>query len=322
MVPTLTLLTALDAGTASLVGGKRVSNEAPKVRDARFRAVFSEAVLSELPEEEAARLRGLPRTVLTEWPQAAQLQPWAVEGTTPASPILFDRDDKRRQAAYDTSTKDSAAFDKFAPNVGRSLKTLHAGGNGSPDLHRFYAQMLEISVHPDHPLYSDTTLRSMGVAASQLVFARPGTHVKEAGATPRQLAMGDYVMIPLHTIDAERGEALDLAAAESKKDVLPPRGGPMVLSDAQSRDLRRSIAALEQLDAELTKVPQRGHTVAYTMAYSTLVNSPLSVEHFVARIRANAIAGVVDINYIDDLAVHKDGSPAGAFVVANVCVKI
>jgi len=322
MMPTLALLGALDAGTSAFVDGKRVSNEAPKVRDARFRAVFCESVLAELPEEEAARLQGVPRTVLAEWPQAAQLQPWAIEGTTPASPVLFDRDDARRRSTADMTRKDTAAFDRFAPNVGRSLKTLHAGGNGSADLHRFYAHMLEISVHPDHPLYSDKTLRSMGVAASQLVFARPGPHVKEAGATPRQLATGDYVMVPLHTIDAERGEALDLAASVSKKDVMPVREKCMVLSESQSRDLRRSIAALEQLDKELTKVPQRGHTVAYTLAYSTLVNSPLAVEHFVARLRENAIAGVVDVNYVEGLAVHKDGSQAGGFVVANVCVKI
>lgn len=323
LVPTLKLLSALDAGTASMVGGKRVSNEAPKVRDARFRAVFSEQVLAELPKEEAERLRAQPRTVLGEWPQAAQLQTWTAEGTTPASPILFDLDGARRRTAAANATRDTAAFDQFAPNVGRSLKALHAGGNGSADVHRFYAQILEISMHPDHPLYSDKTLRSMGVAASQLVLARPGAHVTEAGATPRQIATGDYVVVPLHTIDAERGAALDVAAAESKRDVLASRKGPMVLSESQSQNLRRSLAALKALDASLTMEEQQdGHTVAYTLAYSTIVNSPLAVEHFAKRLRENAIAGVVDFMYVDDLAVHSDGTQAGLFVLANVCAKV
>lgn len=80
MVPTLSLLESLDRGTSSIVAGKRVSTEAPLVRDARFHAVFSENVLATLPEDEAQRLRGVPRAVLKNWPQAAQLQPWAIEG--------------------------------------------------------------------------------------------------------------------------------------------------------------------------------------------------------------------------------------------------
>lgn len=324
MVPTLSLLESLDKGTSSIVGGKRVSTEAPLVRDARFHAVFSKEVLDTLPEDEAQRLRGVPRAVLSSWPQAAQLQPWAIEGTTPASPVLYDMDADRRYAATHNAERDVKAFDACAPNVGRSVKTLHVSKSrpGTQDVHRFYHDFVELSLHPSHPLYADATLREMGVATTQLVFARPGSHITEAGASPRQMVLGDYAMVPLHTVDTERGASIDFASVEAKRDVMPGRAGPMVLSVSQSRDLKRSIAALEQLDDSLTKEPTCGHTVAYTLAYSTLVNSPLAVEHFAMRLKEAAVAGVVDINYVEDLAVHADGSQAGAFIVANVCVKV
>lgn len=351
MVPTLTLLESMDKGTSSIVAGKRVSTEAPLVRDARFRAVFSEEVLATLPEDEVKRLRGVPRSVLANWPQAAQLQPWAIEGrvparanpnaahidiaqcllyvlsvsgTTPASPVVYDLDTDRRYAATHSADRDMAALDACAPNVGRSVKALHVGKKHpeTQDVHRFYHDFVELTVHPEHPLFANSTLREMGVATTQLVFARPGTHISKAGASPRQLALGDYATLPMHTVDTERGAALDFAAKESKRDVMPARAGKMVLSASQSRDLKRSVAALNQLDSELTKEPTCGHTVAFTLAYSTLVNSPLAVEHFAQRLRKAAVAGVVDINYVEDLAVHADGSQAGAFVVANVCVNV
>lgn len=238
--------------------------------------------------------------------------------------MVYDLDTDRRYAATHSAERDVKAFDACAPNVGRSVKTLHVGKAhaGTKDVHRFYHDFVELTFHPSHPLYSDPTLREMGVAATQLVFARPGTHIGSAGASPRQLAVGDYATLPLHTVDTERGASIDFASVEAKRDVMPKRVGRVVLSTSQSKDLSRSLAALEQLDAGLTKAPTCGHTVAYVLAYSTLVNSPLAVEHFTARLKEVAVAGVVDINYVEDLAVHPNGEQAGAFIVANVCVKM
>lgn len=324
LVPTLSLLESLDRGTSSIVAGARVSTEAPLVRDARFHAVFSEEVRRTLPVNEAQRLSGVPRAVLANWPQAAQLHPWAIEGTTPASSLVYDLDTDRRYASTHSAARDSLAFDACAPNVGRSVKTLHVGKGrpGAQDVHRFYHDFVELTLHPTHPLYADPALRKMGVATTQLVFARPSTHINQAGASPRQLVLGDYATLPLHTVDTARGASIDYASAEAKRDVMPKRTGRMVLSTSQSTDLKRSLAALEQLDSALTKEPVDGHTVAYTLAYSTLVNSPLAVEHFATRLKETAVAGVVDVNYVEDLAFHPDGTQAGAFIVANVCVKV
>ena len=96
----------------------------------------------------------------------------------------------------------------------------------------------------------------------------------------------------------------------------------MILSEQQSTDLRRSMAALEKLNAQLAASDADGHCVSHLLAYSTLVNAPTSVEHFCSRVGAASVAGMIDFGMAPDLARHADGSEAGHFVVVNSVVKV
>ena len=99
----------------------------------------------------------------------------------------------------------------------------------------------------------------------------------------------------------------------------------MPLSTAQSRDLKRSIGALKQLDAKLTKSDVAGHCVAYIFSYASLVNSPLSIEHFCEQVAGVAVAGCFDFRTVEGLALHpadEGGEQAGSFVVANVVMPV
>jgi len=219
-----------------------------------------------------------------------------------------------------------------APNVARSVKVLHVGSTHGQCPHRFYNDFLEITLHSETPLFRDETLRKMGHAATQFVFTPAPPHrtaeIKTAGTSPRALVLGDFAAVPLHTVNAEVGAQLDFAADVSRQDVMPPRARAMTLTQAQSAGIKRSIEALKQLDAQLPHEEANGHVVAYTLAFSTLVNNPAAVEHFCARVGKVAVAGVVDFNVVHGLAVHPgtedgmEGVDAGHFVVVNAVMSV
>ena len=326
MVPTLDFLAGLDrAATGHSVNGAVISSNPRSLAQARHDAVFNAEVTATLPPEEQTELSKGPAAAAT-WEQARRLQPYAIEGTTPASPVLYVANAaERRQAARDAEL-DAKALAQAAPNVGRSLKVLHVGGKHSSDPHRFYHDFVELSVHPSHPLYKNAALRDLGAAATQFVFARPESKtLAVAGCSPRQLVSRDFAAVPMYSVDAAKGRTLDIAAEASQADVIPPRAGPMLLTVQQSRDLRRSVAALKQLDAKLAKCEVPGHCVAYTFSYASLVNSPLSIEHFCEQVGAVAIAGCFDFRTVEGLALHpaeEGGEQAGSFVVANVVMSV
>lgn len=324
MIPSISFMAALDRGaTGHTVGGENVTKDATALREARFRAVFNEDVLKTLPDHEREKLRD---GNVAGWDQSNKLQPYAVEGTTPASPVMYMVDSEKRRQIQKDAELDQKAFGAAAPNVGRSLKVLHVGGKKHEDPHRFYHDFVELSLHASHPLYTHQSVRVLGEGASQYIFGKDTSSkaLASAGSTPRELVTNSFVVVPMHVVDTEKGDILDFAAQCSKVDVVPPRAGPMVLTASQSRDIRRSVAALKSMDTKLSKEEVPGHCVAYIFAYSTLVNNPLAIEHFCDTMTDVAVAGIIDFRMVEGLAVHpgEGGEQAGHFVVANVVVKV
>jgi hypothetical protein len=311
------------------VAGEPVAPDPERLNRARMEAVFTDAVLAELPEEERALLRGGGSALEGDGPVAVaaqKLQPFAIEGTTPASPVLYVADPEQRADAARDAEKDMRAFAAAAPNVGRSLKVLHVGAASETDPHKFYHDFVEFSVHGGHPLFQDAALREMGHAATQFVLTKLDGRaaIDEAGASPRALCTDAYGVVPLHEVGALEGRVLDIASLRSKADVIPPRAATFRLSAEQTRDVRRSIEALKALDAKLEKTEVPGHCVAFILAYSTLVNNPLAVEHFCDRIAACSRAGVVDFMVVEGLAFAEgeDEQDEGHFVVVNSVMEV
>lgn len=309
MIPIVAFMKGLE--TAAVDGGSSTKG----LREARFKAIFSTDVLATLPKEEVDLIA---TGKLDEWESLQQLQPFAVEGTTPASPVLYIADPRRREEATLEAKRDASSFAAASPNVGRSLKSLHVGGSRPADPHRFYHDFIEFSVHPRHPLYADQGLRDLAEASSQFVFVRPKTKLSVAGASPRQLALGDFGAHPMYKVDAQEALVLDYASEAAKLDVIPPRAGATVLSESQSRSLKTSIMHLNGLDTKLSKEDCTGHCTAYILAYSTLVNNQTAVLHFCDRIAETSRGGEVYFNEVENLAMHPDGTSAAPFVVVNV----
>ena len=327
LLPTASLLNALDVGAHKIVGGKAVEDP-KKLRDARFAACFHEEAIAGLPPHEREFLQQGVAAFDTHSKTGNDIQnlaPYAMEGTTPASPVLYIVDDERRAQLSRDAARDGAALSRAAPNVARSYKMLHTGGHSKTDPHRFYHSFVEATVHPNHPLYKDPTLRKMGVAATQFVLGarESSSHFSRAGATPRELQLHSYAATPLCALDARKAAVLDYASSEARKNVVAPRRGPYVLSKDESRCLNESMAALKKLDNSMSKSKEApGHCVAYTFAFSTLVNNPRAVEHFCASVQRCATAGVVDSKPVVGLCADAEGRERGEFVVVNVLVEV
>jgi len=137
MVPTLGLLAALEKGAGATVGGSPVlgADVRAPIAEARFKAMFPDDVIASLPEAEQLELTDW--TVAKETQKTIGLSAYGLEGTTPASPILYASGEAATAAAVN-AVKDEKAFAKAAPNVGRSIKILYTGGANPQCPHKFY----------------------------------------------------------------------------------------------------------------------------------------------------------------------------------------
>lgn len=111
------------------------------------------------------------------------------------------------------------------------------------------------------------------------------------------------------------------------KDVIPPRPpGPAVLSALQSQNVRLSMQHLADLSAHWERANPddlaKAHCVSYECAFSTLINNPKGVEHFVSTMKATSVGGVVDTEVIEGLALTADGDKAGHYVSVHAYVPL
>lgn len=284
VLPTGSLLAALRRG-----GGE-------ELHAARFAAVFGAE--TGLPEAETAALAA------GRLPEGAEaLAKLAIEGTVPSSSLLFELDHAKRDETTQQAAAEKAALDSVSPNVGRSMKILHA----SPMGHAFYHSLVEVSLGADHPLFASKPLRELSGAASQFVLVNESGH---AGATPRQLAEDDFRALPLQTVGTAAAEAFDLASEISDRNVMPPRAEPYRLTAEQVASLDRARAAMEKLKRGSGGIG--GCVVAYTLSLATLVFNPLGVEHFAERVGSKSGSVAVDTKEVPGLLVGPEGEPVSA----------
>jgi hypothetical protein len=324
MIPSLSLLRSLDRGSTRTSAGEPIValKEQGKIAEARFKAVFNSDVIGALPEEEVA--------VLGSWTDAknhaVHLDAFGMEGTTPASPILYATG-AAATSAVDNSSKDQMVFDKVGPTIGRSVKILYVGGAEAASPHKFYHDFVEYTVPRTSPLWTDTGVRALGAAGTQFVLSNHvdnGTPIENAGVTPRELATETYAAVPLVVADEATAAIIDFASQAADADVMPPRAAEaMKLDEFKSAQLDKSLDALKQLDDSMQgRDPGNGHAVAYVIAYSTLVNNPAAVQHLCTRLKAVAHAGMVDALDIDGLMQNASGKEAGKLVVINAVVPL
>eukprot|EP00966_Prymnesium_polylepis_P215355 4987589-Prymnesium_polylepis.1 len=171
--------------------------------EARFGALFPQTTIEKLPDEDKRRLKSWPSTKGTDDVHGfvvADIEALAIEGTTPASSTLYDNDSSSRETQTSYVAKQEKAIAKVTPNVMRSVKVLHVGGSSSGSTHRFYRDIVEITFPRSHPFWSDRALREQNAVSSQYVMSRGDEgHTTSAGATPKDIQLEEYLMVPLLT---------------------------------------------------------------------------------------------------------------------------
>lgn len=330
LMPNIAILRGLEKATPMKLGktDQFVCDESKRgqVAEARFNALFPKEVREGLasPAE---------RGFLKDWETARgsfldEFVPYAIEGTTPSSPVMYQTNSVTRRNAEKDAKKDDIALAKASPNVFRSVKVLHVGGSTSGSTHRFYRDLVEVTFPRTHPLYQDRELRELKSAATQYVLSRPqpGEAIQTVGATPKDLVEENFLVTPLVSLDDQMADILDYASDVAAKDVIPPRPtGPMKLNDFQTNSLKQSMETIYDLRKQINKGGEGiegSHCVQYTVAFSTLVHNPKGVEHFCKTIKGLATDGCVDCVPINGLAVSDDGEEVGEFISINAYVPV
>lgn len=336
IIPTIDVLGALEKGSKQTLGGKPVVDDDMQstIAQARFESVFSAESIQSLSEED--------RAMLSSWDAAKKhledgnlnVEAFACEGTTPASPILF-RSGEAGEIANQTAAADKKAFKKVGPTIGRSVKILHSGENGD---HHFYRDFVELTLSRDHPLWASHATREVGAASTQFVFSRhdglSGSHpVVEAGASPKEVATRSYALVPLVVADKTTSDILDYASMHAEHDSMPV-GQTMheTLSAFQTSQLEKSLGYLDDLNQTLrrrmdtssvSEVSEANtHAIAHVVSVSSLVNNPNGIQHLAKTIEQNAVSGVVDVVPIRGLLVDANGNDAARLVLINSVVQM
>ena len=294
--------------------------------------LYGSAVARRQPVSDPARREDVP--------------PLAMEGTAAAEARLFTLDPEKRQKRHEQAVHDKRVSQLISPSVARNCALLDASGL-DPDTkqprHGFYSAFVELSISTRHPLFTNRAVRALDAATPHLVLtngnaAKNGpvdADGKGAGATPEQLARGEFSAVPLWTTGTRGSNVLSTALDEARMNILQRRKDPLQLSTRQTSNLIESLSSLYRLKRELAsrsvgapekQAPSGTASPKYTeqvISYAALINNPKTVECYVDSVLTDLPAGThgcVDITPCSGLATFLDEAHARQVAVLDSSV--
>ena len=213
-----------------------------------------------------------------------------------------------------------ASLEDVSPNILRVFKTLDVCETGE---HAFYHGVVESSFSPQHELFTSGPLRSMGAACCHVrhVQVAPNGTVTGAGASPKDLATGNFALVPLWTAGTEDGALIDEAHAEALSNTLPMRGAPITVN---AEIFHKNMATLRSLDAffhEAGKAEYDGFPHQAIVSFASLVGNAHALSDISDLLKASPhvrgeIYGLDTV--IKGLATDASGEELGRYVVIEV----
>ena len=247
-LPKTSFAAAMARGARAKIAGKFVVEPQFQraVTAAQWEALYPQWLLDEMLADERSTLasceaaRQLQTAAIAMGPQ-----PLAIEGTTYASSQLYEHDDEKREERKLEFIGAKSSLEAFSPNILRVFKTLDVCETGE---HAFYNAMVEQSFSLKHGLMTSGPLRSMNAACCHVrhVKITPAGDVVGTGSSPKDLATGNFALVPLWTAGTEDGALIDEAHAEALSNTLPMRGVPI---SASEEIFHKNMATLRDLDA-------------------------------------------------------------------------
>ena len=327
----LLLLTPKDTFATGLARGARAKLDGKFVVDPAFEnAVTNERWAQLYPKELVARMPEAERPLVESYEAArkfaannvtTKLQPYAIEPTTFASATLYKHDDHERAARQQTFLASKKSLEAISPNQLRMYSSLDVGATGE---HAFYSQFVENSFSLQDGLFTSAPLRSMGAACCHVrhVKVSPSNDIIGAGASPKELATGDFALVPLWTTDAKEGPIIDEAHAEALTNAIPMRGSPVVHDDTvfnTNLETLRGIQAFlkQEGKAELTNSTLHQGVVSF----ASLVGNAHALKDFAKTLAANPnitgeVFGLDEV--VEGVAVSPTGKQLGRYVVLEL----
>lgn len=243
----------------------------------------------------------------------------AIEGTTPAFARLYEVNRSQRDAGRIAASRAKTAMRALGAGMGRGLKDLSSLGP-SDDAHGFYRHLVERTSAHSHPLWASSALREIaGGALQQLVYvptARGDSGT--AGATPKEVRLDRYALLPLAFATVKGATDLDVAAVPALENVMPSLGKPLALSREHALIYKTNREALEQLAAVSVPRPASASTLLYVFASNALVSNEAFISNALSKIGAHAHDVVV--HDLADYYVDSDGTSVGYLAAIAVHV--
>ena len=339
-IPKAHFIAAYEKGMRGMINNEPVmASDHEYLTDAIFDALYPTSLVMRMPSASVSpatgqvlneqkmfsSLQGLKLSGMTKFGESA-LQPLAMEGTTPASSKMYEHDHAMRQERARVFAIDNKLGERFSPNVARMHKVLDSATTGK---HAFYSEFVELGVSMKSGLFTSDALRSKSAATAHFAFAKPVPvgNMTVCGATPHELATGDYAVVPLWRVGDEMAKIIDAAHNEAVGDALPRRETPPTMVAQEHERLSASLTHLQNLHAKIkTDTPEcerSGNCLQHFFAHDSLVHNPQAIKHFcdVIASQSSHLVGDVVITPVKDVVRDEHGKDAGAFVAVNVWVK-
>lgn len=279
-----------------------LGGEDQELTAARRDLLFKNLILRIPSQELKAIMRGELDDAMRALPGVAG------EGTGAANSQLWEPDEHLRSEKIATEKRVAGAFKAISPSQAVPLRDLNVRPGGS---HKFYDEFVEFIT--DWSMLDSPVLQARGEAAAHFVLGRGDS----AGATPEQVAMGNYTATPLWKADKKRSDMLTRAAERVQRNTLP-MGKPVRLSEKQELDLNTSLGLLAELDERLraheadtglqrnaVNSTRLRDEIRAVIPFASLINNPTGVANLVDLMEGS---GQVDVSVIRDVAVASEAA--------------
>tara|TARA_B100001109_G_scaffold67164_2_gene54768 strand:- start:3111 stop:5513 length:2403 start_codon:yes stop_codon:yes gene_type:complete len=322
-LPKVSFGMAMARGARAKINGKYVVDPQFQraVATAQWEELYPEWLLDEMPSDERRMLAS--HDVARQMHVASMAtgpQPLAIEGTTFASSQLYEHDEAKREERKIDFIDAKRSLDAFSPNILRVFKTLDVCETGE---HAFYNAMVEQSFSLKHGLMTSGPLRSMNAACCHVrhVQVSPAGDVVGTGSSPKDLATGNFALVPLWTAGTEDGALIDEAHAEALSNTLPMRGTPI---SANSEIFHANMKTLRDLDAffhEEGKSEYDGFPHQAIVSFASLVGNAHALSDLseVMKATPNLRGEIYGLDTaIKGLATDASGEELGRYIVIEV----
>lgn len=234
----------------------------------------------------------------------------AIEGTTPAYARLYEVNRSHRDAGRAAAARAKTSMRALGAGLGRGLKDLSSLG-ASADVHGFYRHFVERTSPHSHPVWKSSVLRQIGGGAlQQFVYVPVGRgDASTAGASPMEVRLGQYALVPLAFASHAAAADFDFAAKPALENVMPTMDGPLALSEDHTVIYAANRAALEGLAKTSPPRPASGSTLLYVFASNALVSNKMFIANTLAKVTKHAHDVV--IRDVDDYYTDHAGNSVG-----------